>query len=719
MMDWLLPDISTILATIVIIFFVFLKVGSHLKVKETFFQLWVLAWLLSIIHYVGQMIQAGSGGQMRIGGFIDRLFLAYSAIVFIAAAESLRGRQLKRMLPYGLAIAAVFTLWACAIYFRLAPQLLQHLPYGAGLGAAFGAAGVSHWIYQRKKQTVGGAILACSFFFWSCCFFAFVALANTPFLNRYIQYMYQFSNLPKPIAAISMLIFLLEGEKVSAQRQRDFSDSLIESASDGIFVVDANSCVTRANSRFVAMCGLQPQEIIGKPLSSLFPPSEAKLCQENLSAALDGSVASYDSKLMTASGVIRQVLIALNPILGEGNAAAAMGIVKNVTEREQLEQQLRRSEKMASIGMLASGIAHELNNPLTSIIGFTDLALRSATVDGALSEQLNIVLSEARRTQSIVQKLLRAVRQQRNESEPVNINQLIEQTISLREYDFARQHIAIKTELAPNLPLLLVSPSDLQQVLINLLQNSHDALAESGLPGKVTIRTRLVENRIVIEVLDNGPGVAEPDKIFDPFYTTKEVGKGTGLGLSICYQTVRSHGGEISIENLSPGVKFTIQLPVTVASAVSDSGAEGEAGGGDWHSRVLIVDDELMIRRLIESILSGAGFAVETASSGDEAVLKLERASFDVIVTDYKMPGSMSGADLYNWLRENQPGREANVIFITGDGITASTYEFLQSVENPVIFKPFEPEQLISQVKSLLRVQKDARVIQMPRRVKR
>ncbi|HLG14630.1 MAG TPA: response regulator [Blastocatellia bacterium] len=697
-MDWMLPDISIILATITIIFFIFLRVGRQLQVKETFFQLWVLAWLLSIVHYGGQLARAGAGA--RWGQLVDALFLAYSGITFVAAAESLRGRNLRKMLPYCVGVAALFTLWAVALVYKFFPQGLAPVRYGYGLGVIFGLAGVSHWLQQRRHRTIGAAILAYSFFFWAACFFVLTAMAQTAFVQNYIQYLYQFSNLPKPIAAISMLIFLLEGEKVNAQRQRDFSENLIENAPDGIFIVDLDANVTRVNKQFEALCGCDADHLLGKPLNNMSPDSEGAGC-EHISRVFGGEAASYQSKLAAADGTARDVLVTNNPIYDGGRIVGAMGIVKDVTERIRLEQQLRQSEKMASIGLLVSGVAHELNNPLTSVIGFTELALGGQALPDATKGRLNIVLSEARRTRSIVQKLLSAVRQQKSQRLPVYINNVIRETIALREFDFMMNNITIKTDLASDIPLVVGDPADIQQVLINLMQNAFDAISETGNNGLLAIRTRCESGQVIIEIINDGPPISAPERVFDPFYTTKEVGKGTGLGLSICYQVVKSLGGEIAVENLPQGVTFTIRLS---ASGIRLSSAPDNKpdGGETAHGRILVVDDEPAVLALCKDILSAEGFAVETASSGVEAIEKLRRSNFDVILTDYKMPERVSGADVYNWVRENRTGQEARIIFITGDAVNPDTYRFLNLSGSPVVFKPFDSEELVAKIKGTL-----------------
>src|SRR5436853_1418772 len=717
-MDWLIPDISIILANLFIIVLIFVAVGRRLQVKETYFRLWIFGWLMWVIHYLGQLAQASLQSPAKWGSLVDRVFLAYSVIVFIAAAESLRGRALKRMVPWMIAAGAVFTLWAFLSVLPV-PQFQWvnvYAPYTVGLGIAFGLAGVSHRFRLREDYTVGGAILAYSFFFWAACFFAFAILKGTPFLVTKIQYMYQFSNLPKPIAAISMVIFLLERERRIVQQQRDFSDHLIESAPEGILLVNRSFRVTRMNQRLEAMVGSRAQNLIGEEMWPLFFKAEIETLKNAFSNAFSENEITCQAKLITQDEGTLDVLVTTCPINSTDGAAGAMVLIKDITERLNLERQLNRTEKMASIGMLLSGVAHELNNPLTSVIGFTELSMQE---DDHLSDvtrkRLKMVLSEAYRTRNIVQKILRSVRHDEPQCRPVDINQITKETLALREHDRAANNINISHDLATNLPILAADASDIQQVFINLLQNSFDALAESG-GGQIRIQTRFNGDDVVVEFSDSGPGLAEPDKVFDPFYTTKGVGKGTGLGLSICYQIVKSFGGTISAAR-GPGARFIISLPATNARSFPSAQPDAEeAAVFSGAPRVLIVEDEPSIVALVADSLSNAAMSVESASNGVQAKSRISQHRFDAIITDCKMPGNVSGVQLYEWMAENFPGLESRILFMTGNAMEPSTYEFLQSVDVPVFYKPFNMKEVVAEIQKVASRETSGNVIRMARR---
>ncbi len=248
----------------------------------------------------------------------------------------------------------------------------------------------------------------------------------------------------------------------------------------------------------------------------------------------------------------------------------------DVTDAVELQAKLTHTEKMAALGQLVSGVAHEVNNPLAAIVGFTDLLLENPAIPGESKKELNIILQEAQRTRVIVQNLLSFARQMPPQREPVRLNMVLEQTLKLRAYDFVNHGIEVTERYDEELPLIIGDPHQLQQVFLNILNNAYDAIQEVRRTGKVEIETARRDGHVEVAFRDNGPGIRHPERIFDPFYTTKEVGKGTGLGLSICYGIVRAHRGEIAAHNNSEGAgcTFVVRLPA-VTQAAETMAAEG------------------------------------------------------------------------------------------------------------------------------------------------
>ena len=357
------------------------------------------------------------------------------------------------------------------------------------------------------------------------------------------------------------------------------------------------------------------------------------------------------------------------------------------------QEQLLQSEKMAAVGQLISGVAHELNNPLTAILGYSQLLSSAKYVNEQGADYVEKLYKQARRTHRIVNNLLSFARQQKPERLPVRINQVIEDTLALREYDLRVNNIHIHRDLEKNLPLTGADANQLQQVFLNILNNAVDAILERSDRGDIWVRTSQGDRRIVAEFVDSGPGMQDTHRVFDPFYTTKPVGKGTGLGLSICYGIISEHGGEISVKNAAgQGAAVRVSLPVL---PVVNSGREREFDRvmeAPVLGKVLLVDDEESVLELEREILQSRRITVLTARSGKEAIEVLQGESVDMVVTDMKMPGEISGRALYQWIREHRSSLASRVAFTMSDADDAGSREFFESFGCPNIQKPFEVE---------------------------
>jgi len=365
------------------------------------------------------------------------------------------------------------------------------------------------------------------------------------------------------------------------------------------------------------------------------------------------------------------------------------------------QEQLLQSEKMAAVGQLISGVAHELNNPLTAILGYSHLLKSQELVTQRGADYVEKLDKQAQRTHHIVQNLLSFARRQKPERSQVQINQILEDTLVLREYDMRLNGITVHRELDPNLPTTGGDFHQLQQVFLNILNNAVDAIQERGEPGEIWIRSSLAKDRIIVELTDNGPGVQNPHRIFDPFYTTKPVGKGTGLGLSICYGIIKEHGGEIQVRNSSShGATFTIALPLLV---MAPEGTR-EQPARELQSpvgKVLLVDVEEPILQLEQEILEATGSSVTVVRSAQEAIDFLKRARVDAVVSALNMPGSGSALGLYRWIEQNRPDLSTRVIFTTplaSEGCEDST---LRESGCPILTKPFQIEEFCRTVRAV------------------
>jgi two-component system NtrC family sensor kinase len=365
------------------------------------------------------------------------------------------------------------------------------------------------------------------------------------------------------------------------------------------------------------------------------------------------------------------------------------------------QEQLLHSEKMAAVGQLIAGVAHELNNPLTAILGYSQLLTASADVGPQGIEYVDKLYKQAQRTHRIVQNLLSFGRQHKPERVAVQINQILEDTLALRDYDLRMKNIRVHLELAPDLPVTEADPHQLQQVFLNMVNNAVDAVLEGSSEGDIWVRTCAGRDRLTVEITDSGPGVREPSRVFDPFYTTKPVGKGTGLGLSICYGIVTEHGGAIRVRNVQPrGASFTIELPFQTAEKTQEVSA-GRSTASAREGRVLLIDRDKSVLEAGGAILRGRNHTVRTATALSDALRVLQEEEFDLIVADMQACRIAGEMGLHAWLAANRPALALRVILMRATApATPATEEMRGALQ--VLQKPFKAGDLLAAVEAAL-----------------
>jgi PAS domain S-box-containing protein len=354
------------------------------------------------------------------------------------------------------------------------------------------------------------------------------------------------------------------------QRERDFSGKILSNTQSFILVSDTAGLVSYANRRW-SEAGFEQRQLLGRPLLELAAPGYVRPLSDALQATLrGGQVDNLELQIIRGNGHVGQFSVNLSPMRDEQNNINSIVVVMtDITDSAELRDKLVHAEKMAAVGQLVSGVAHEVNNPLTAILGFADLLLENPEVPETARKDLRVILQEAQRTKTIVQNLLSFARQMPPQRHAVQLNLILRRTIQLRSYDFNSHGVDVVEHLDEGLPEVIGDAHQLQQVFLNILNNAYDAVHEVGSPARIEIMATKVGNAVEVSFRDNGYGISHPDRIFDPFFTTKEVGKGTGLGLSICYGIVKEHGGEILCHNNTDGqgATFIVRFPVAPHTA--------------------------------------------------------------------------------------------------------------------------------------------------------
>ncbi|MGB9074965.1 MAG: PAS domain S-box protein [Terriglobales bacterium] len=362
----------------------------------------------------------------------------------------------------------------------------------------------------------------------------------------------------------------LRRSQTELQRERDFSNKILNHTQSLILVTDTEGVISYANRRWSGL-GFEQSQLLGASLPELIAPARRAALRTALLAVSHGQqVDNLDLQLLRGDGGSGQFSVNLSPIGGEdGVVNSIVAVLTDVTDSAVLQSKLVHAEKMAAVGQLVSGVAHEVNNPLTAILGFADLLMENQDLPDHARRDLRVILQEAQRTKQIVQNLLSFARQMPPQRRPVQLNAILRRTVQLRAYDFHSHGIEVVERLDESLPEVIADPHQLQQVFLNILNNAHDAVRETGRPARIEVISARIGSQVEVSFRDNGMGIASPDRIFDPFFTTKEVGKGTGLGLSICYGIVHEHGGEIVCHNNldSEGATFVIRLPLASEAA--------------------------------------------------------------------------------------------------------------------------------------------------------
>jgi len=432
----------------------------------------------------------------------------------------------------------------------------------------------------------------------------------------------------------------------------------------------------------------------------------------------DGSVNDFLLRLRRADGSPVWVELTAAADVPDGDAAAVRieALVRDVSERKKLDDerrdiyhQLLQAEKMAALGQTISGVAHELNNPLATILSWAERLSQRSSLDEPVRRGLETILGESERAARIVRNLLTFARKRQTTRAMVDVNQVVRETLALRAYEQRVSNITVIDALAAGLPQVFADGHQVQQVLLNLVINAEQAMLSAHGRGVLVVRTwqDAAQEAVVFEINDDGPGIPDEvqPKIFDPFFTTKEVGKGTGLGLTVAYAIVQEHGGRIRIESRpGAGASFYVELPVTGAALPQASAIRGrldaapEAVAG---AVVLVVEDEAALATAVIDALRDAGYVVQHATDGEDALEKIRMSTFDAVVCDLKMP-RLDGKAFYRMLSASVPGLAKRVVFVTGDVAGTEAEAFLENSGCRWLAKPFRLADLLRAVRDTL-----------------
>jgi PAS domain S-box-containing protein len=486
---------------------------------------------------------------------------------------------------------------------------------------------------------------------------------------------------------------------------------LVQTSPYTVYALDDQGRMTELNRAGEELLGRRAADVLGDPFARFFAPEDLPAAEAAYHRLLSGQVpeVEVELKVQRPSGDRRYIHLAATPIRQGDAIVGAHGIARDITEDRIQEEHLRRAKRLASLGTLVGGVAHELNNPLTAIQGMVQLLLDETRSEDE-EEMLRTIFREAERSARIVGNLRLLTRKSHSpagSTQEVDLSDIVHHVLQVRRYAMETHNIQVNLELSDSLPPLAGDSGQLEQVVLNLVVNAEQALAKVERAGRIVIGTKASQDGATLWVQDDGPGIHPEylDRIFDPFWTTKDPDEGTGLGLSLVHGILADHGGTVEVESEpGEGARFMIHLPGARAAPVATAAQpptlvppEPQLPGRPL--RVLVVDDEPGIRQVLLRLLARDGHAVVLAEDGGEALQKARTAkeAFDLVLTDLRMPG-VGGEELHSRLLDADPVYEERVVFMTGDVTTLEARARNNDDQTPMIRKPFD----LSEIQSLL-----------------
>jgi two-component system NtrC family sensor kinase len=502
-------------------------------------------------------------------------------------------------------------------------------------------------------------------------------------------------------------VSLENAELVETLRQAEWRfRTLFRAAPDAVFTVLQSGRIREANDAVREVSGTDPLQVVGRQVTDLVVESD----REKLSAALDATFSGTPTRIEVAfsrenrAGPTKRIVALAMSRLPEADPPSVLLVGRDMTSEREMRMRLMESDRLAAVGELVAGVAHEVNNPLSSISAFAQLLLRDGGLTPAQRESIEVIKAETVRASHVVKDLLAFARRSEAQREPLDLNGVLARTLRLRGYQLSSNKIELETDFAVELPAVVGDARQIQQVCLNLVTNAVQAMAPVG-GGTLYIATRRDGPNVVLEMRDTGTGIPEAARahIFEPFFTTKGEGEGTGLGLSVSYGIVTAHGGTIEVASTSAtGTTFTVKLPGAEEQPADDT--RRDPPGLVLRSplagiRLLFIDDEQPLRSGLQAFGALRGFTVLTAENGLEGLEMLRASAVDAIVCDLRMPG-MDGPSFHERLRRERPGLAARTVFLTGDVVTSNR---MPSVKQPVLSKPFTFEKLEETLVAVMR----------------
>lgn len=679
--------------------------------RRRYFTIWAAGWMFYAL-WLTLNLALGHEDRAPWMTMVKQWCISATALFLFWGGLRFLGQRVRQSLA-ALFFGFLFV-WSYYGAYALDNPLQVRLPIFGLIALASLRVGYCFLAYRRRRPYVGAGLLAVGFGLWGLFHVLFPFLHYQPelfgaaFLSATVLQLF---------IAVSMIVLVLEEarhthhlaflnlskqveetqelrSKVSATEER--YRKLFDNAGQPIVIARPEDLhILEVNQAAARLLGAgNPAELCGRSLLQLCPgqPPAGLSAAEWLSTL-------HPLQLRRLNQEVAPVEVHATAVDYDGRPAVQL-FLHELTERAQLEHQLRQTEKLAALGQMISGIAHELNNPLAVVRGYLELVLQHRELTPAVRADLEKVAHESNRAAKLVQNFLAFARERPPQKEWVNLNDVAQRVLELRKFAVRVAGVQVQTRLDPALPATWADPDQIQQVLVILINNAVQAMSGRDRPGLLQITTRHAEGKVAVEVEDNGPGVPPhlESKIFEPFFTTKQVGAGTGLGLSIALSLVTEHDGRLfHVRPGAEGARFVVELPLKKAPASEAPkpapAAQPAPAAPELNLRILVLDDEPTITEMVSEMLSLLGCRTVGCTAPARALELLQKQPFDLILSDIRMP-EMDGRQFYAAVRAQHPALAQRILFLTGDTVNEETRAFLKSVGNHHLGKPFHLEGL-------------------------
>jgi two-component system NtrC family sensor kinase len=714
--------ILTSLLTVWVLVGVFVYLNRY--TKRRYFTIWTAAWMFYVVWLTLNLGDL-AGEQSSLGTMAEQWCVAATAVFLMWGSFRFLALRARETI-IGLFLAFLF-LWSYLGVYQLGRPFAAVVSLFALIGLAGIGAAAAFARHRCRRGYIGASMLSLGFFLWGVYFMGFPFAARIPDL---LATGFFVSAVLQLFIAVSMIILVLEEvretnqaalqhlrcEKIRtgqlqtavASTERQFRD-LFHQAGEAIIITAAGDLrILDLNKSALHLLGLSPEEAREQFLPSFCEAAERAAQPPGGSQEwVNGLCARRTLRVWRKNGGATLSQVESSRLDYQGQAAFQF-LFREVTDRGRLEEQLRQAEKLSSLGRMISGVAHELNNPLSVIKGYLDLIMAHHELSAQTRADLGKVVLECDRAAKLARHFLSFAREQPARREMVDVNTLIQRVADLRHADLAAAGIEFFLDLAAGLPSTSADPDQVQQVIINLLNNALQAMAATPAPRTLRITTRVSPPAtLLIGMEDSGPGVPPElqNRIFEPFFTTKTDGAGTGLGLSIAHGIMAEHHGRISCgRSTLGGAEFRLEFPIVTVAApapVPEFIPPPAPPAAPVSARVLVLDDDPSIAGLLSEMLEALGHQPVVCLTPPAALAALQTRPFDLVISDFRMP-VMNGEEFYHALAKIDPELARRVIFLTGDVVNEETQQFLASTGNPHLDKPFQLARLEAVIAEVL-----------------